>query len=291
MRRISAQIADRGSCPVSCQRCGADSPSVSARFRLLDERQPVAGKTDDRESWHELNPDLPDVPIIDVIREHDELAMTSHGRGVWALDNTALLRQAQPVITERAVHLFDPAAAYRLGHRVVLWWWLRDEVQSGTDAPLAIVDATGDVVRTFTPATEGEERDRWAGPSAPVKSGLNRLRWDLRTDGGAVPRHDPLGRAHDSAHGAAGDVRRVPDGGRPRRGDRGGMGHHEVRNRSNQASRILPDHGEHRERRKTTTRREGPIGMETTFAGGRRRTIYGYSNSDMVHRPQPLAYF
>ena len=40
----------------------------------------------------------------------------------------------------------------------------------------------GEVVRTFEPAVEGEERDRWSGPALPVGSGLQRLRWDLRTD-------------------------------------------------------------------------------------------------------------
>ncbi len=65
------------------------------------------------------------------------------------------------------------------------------------------------------PAVEGEERDRWAGPALPLDVGLNRLRWDLRTDsGGDVPRHDPLGRAHDVARGAAGDVVRLTVDGR-----------------------------------------------------------------------------
>ena len=44
------------------------------------------------------------------------------------------------------------------------------------------MDATGEVVRTFEPAVEGEDRDRWAGPALPMEAGLNRLRWDLRTD-------------------------------------------------------------------------------------------------------------
>ena len=126
------------------------------------------------------NPDLPDISITDVIPEHDELGMASHGRGFWVLDNVAPLRQAQPGLTDRALHLFDPAAAYRSANGVVLSWWLGEE--SAADATLEIIDATGDVVRTFAPADEGEERDRWAGPALPVEAGLNRLRWDLRTD-------------------------------------------------------------------------------------------------------------
>ena len=134
---------------------------------------------DDGGSWQELNPDLPDIPITDVIPEHDELAMASHGRGFWILDNVAPLRQIQPGMTERDLVLFEPAAAYRSANGVVLSWWLRDEPE---DATLEIMNGSGEVVRTFAPAVEGEERDRWAGPALPMEAGLNRLRWDLRTD-------------------------------------------------------------------------------------------------------------
>ena len=134
---------------------------------------------DDGGSWQELNPDLPDIPITDVIPEHDELAMASHGRGFWILDNVAPLRQIQPGMTERDLVLFDPAAAYRSANGVVLSWWLGVEPE---DATLEIMNASGEVVRTFAPAVEGEERDRWAGPALPAEAGLNRLRWDLRTD-------------------------------------------------------------------------------------------------------------
>ena len=130
-------------------------------------------------SWQELNPDLPDIPITDVIPEHDELAMASHGRGFWILDNVAPLRQIQPGMTERDLVLFDPAAAYRSANGVVLSWWLGDGPE---DATLEIMNASGEVVRTFAPAVEGEERDRWAGPALPMEAGLNRLCWDLRTD-------------------------------------------------------------------------------------------------------------
>ena len=145
---------------------------------------------DDGGSWQELNPDLPDMPITDVIPEHDELAMASHGRGFWVLDNIAPLRQAEPGMTERELVLFEPAVAYRSANGVMLSWWLGDEVES---AMLEIVDAAGEVVRTFLPEEPadddeegGQERDRWAGAALPMEAGLNRLRWDLRTDPAAT---------------------------------------------------------------------------------------------------------
>jgi len=137
---------------------------------------------DDGTSWQELNPGLPDIPITDVIPEHDELAMASHGRGFWSLDNIAPLRQLDAITTDRDLVLFDPALAYRSANGVVLSWWLKEEPESAADAKLEILDTAGEVLRTFEPAEEGEERDRWAGPALPVAAGLNRVRWDLRTD-------------------------------------------------------------------------------------------------------------
>ena len=61
-------------------------------------------------------------------------------------------------------------------------WWVGEGGASAADAKLEVIDATGEVVRTFEPAREGEERDRWSGPALPVGGGLQRVRWDLRTD-------------------------------------------------------------------------------------------------------------
>ncbi|MDE2796791.1 MAG: glycosyl hydrolase [Gemmatimonadota bacterium] len=147
---------------------------------------------DDGGWWQELNPGLPDMPVTDVIPEHDELAMASHGRGFWVLDNVAPLRQWEagsegvPGTAERDLVLFEPAVAYRSGGGVVLSWWVGEGIGSAEEATLEVIDATGQVVRTFEPAREGEERDRWSGPALPLGTGLQRVRWDLRTDPAAT---------------------------------------------------------------------------------------------------------
>ncbi len=134
---------------------------------------------DDGAHWQELNPNLPDMPITDLIVEHDELAIASHGRGFWVLDNMAPLRQARAGLTDEDMVLFDPAVAYRSADGATLsWWW--DEVPS--DARMEILDASGSVVRTFEPQDTTVERDRWSGAALPMKEGLNYLQWDLLTD-------------------------------------------------------------------------------------------------------------
>lgn len=144
---------------------------------------------DDGGWWQELNPGLTDVPVTDVIAEHDELAMVSHGRGFWGLHNVGSLRQRQgaregvPGTAERDLVLFDPAMAYRSGGEVVLAWWVGEGIGSTVDAKLEVIDATGRGVRAFKPAGEAEERDRWNRSALPGDTGL----WGVRTMAPAVP--------------------------------------------------------------------------------------------------------
>ena len=134
---------------------------------------------DDGSNWNPLNPGFPDIPVVDLIVEHDELAIASHGRGFWVLDNMAPLRQAAAGITDEGSFLFDPPAAYRSANGASLSYWLEDVP---SEAMLEIVDGSGEVVRTFHPEDPDATRDRWSGASLPVEAGLNQLRWDLRTD-------------------------------------------------------------------------------------------------------------
>ena len=103
---------------------------------------------DDGGWWQELNPGLPDMPVTDVIPEHDELAMASHGRGFWVLDNVGALRQARPGLEEEDFVLFEPATAYRSANGVVISWWLKSKPEEAT---LDILDSSGQVVRTMAP--------------------------------------------------------------------------------------------------------------------------------------------
>ena len=194
---------------------------------------------DDGANWQELNPGFPDLPVSDVIVEHNELAIASHGRGFWVLDNLAPLRQARPGLTEEAVALFDPATAYRSANGATLSWWFREAPQ---EARLEILDASGGRAAHLRagpasrpgrgrgldgrggrggadprPRPLGRPRD--AGRSGAQHAAVgpsHRARRDL-------PRHDPVGRAHDVAGRAAGDVHRAADGGRrgANDGDRG----------------------------------------------------------------------
>jgi hypothetical protein len=134
---------------------------------------------DDGASWREFNPGLPDLPIVSLIVEHDELAIASHGRGFWILDNMAPIRQATPGMTEEPLRMFEPPVAYRSASGAALSWWVGE---APAEARLEILDAAGEVIRTVLPEDTTVERDRWSGPSLPVEAGLNTFTWDLRVD-------------------------------------------------------------------------------------------------------------
>jgi photosystem II stability/assembly factor-like uncharacterized protein len=137
----------------------------------------------DGELWQQLNPGLPDLPIIDLIVEENELVAGSHGRGFWVLDNMAPLRELMPGMTA-STKLFTPPTATRSAGGVTLSWWLED---ADPDARLEILDGSGEVLRTYTPAPEEADEAprgpeaRYRGPSLSSEAGLNYLHWDLRT--------------------------------------------------------------------------------------------------------------
>jgi hypothetical protein len=135
---------------------------------------------DDGDHWQELNPGLPDLPIASIIVEDNELAMASHGRGFWILDNLAPIRQATPNMTDEEVILFDPPTALRSANGATLSWWFKDAPE---EAKLEILSADGELLRSFRTTDPDRPRDRWSGGFLPTQKGLNTLSWDLRTDG------------------------------------------------------------------------------------------------------------
>jgi photosystem II stability/assembly factor-like uncharacterized protein len=135
----------------------------------------VYASYDDGTLWQPLNPNLPDLPIVDLIVEANELVIASHGRGFWVLDNIAPLRQASPGMTSEDLILFTPPDAVRSGTGALLSWWQNDEAASAT---LEILDASGEVLRTLA----GGEAAEGGRGSVPLGAGLNYMTWDLRAE-------------------------------------------------------------------------------------------------------------
>lgn len=66
---------------------------------------------DDGDNWQSLRLDMPATSIRDLIVKGDDLAVGTHGRGFWILDNITPLRQ---LAAERETRLFAPQTAVRV---------------------------------------------------------------------------------------------------------------------------------------------------------------------------------
>jgi photosystem II stability/assembly factor-like uncharacterized protein len=66
---------------------------------------------DDGTHWEPLQLNLPTAPVNDLIVKNNDLAVATHGRAFWILDDLSPLRQWQDSLKNNEVHLFAPAAA------------------------------------------------------------------------------------------------------------------------------------------------------------------------------------
>jgi photosystem II stability/assembly factor-like uncharacterized protein len=66
---------------------------------------------DDGANWQSLQLNLPMAPVNDLIVKGDDLAIATHGRSFWLLDDLAPIRQWQDSVHNADVHLFAPSTA------------------------------------------------------------------------------------------------------------------------------------------------------------------------------------
>ncbi len=143
---------------------------------------------DDGAHWQSLSRNLPDAPVADLIVQQNELVIAGHGRGFWVLDNVAPLRQATPTVLASEAHLFAAPRGVRSGNGITISWLLK---RAPKVARLEIVDSAGAVLRTFEPDTTKPDsagapaggRRRGGVVYLPTGAGLQKLTWDLRTQG------------------------------------------------------------------------------------------------------------
>jgi photosystem II stability/assembly factor-like uncharacterized protein len=116
---------------------------------------------DDGDHWQPLKNGLPDTPVHDIWIEGADIAIATHGRGFYILDDVAPLRQyGAPVTTATTAYLFKPADATRSAYPAKITYWLKTPAQKMT---LEILDASGQVVRTFNGAAPTAGRGGRAG--------------------------------------------------------------------------------------------------------------------------------
>ena len=160
----------------------------------------------DGDSWKSLSLNLPRTQISDLVVESNSLAIATHGRSFYVLDDLNVVRQAPEASTSTSPVLFKPADAIRGGPPATIAYLLRAPAKSLT---VEILDGAGRVVqsipgRTESPGRGGRGRGRGgdapgaaegeagepqgggrggAAPSASMAPGLNRVTWNLAYPG------------------------------------------------------------------------------------------------------------
>ena len=165
---------------------------------------------DDGDNWQSLQMNLPNTSYRDATIKGNDLVVGTYGRGIWVLDDYAVLRQMTAQTAGEAVHLFKPDASVRVRRNVgdntpfppevphalnppdgvIVFYSLAS--QPGADITLDVFDSTGAAVRHMSsaavvPVTEAARPPHpnfWVrdAESLPTSIGLNRTNWDVRYD-------------------------------------------------------------------------------------------------------------
>ncbi|HEV8239213.1 MAG TPA: glycosyl hydrolase [Thermoanaerobaculia bacterium] len=162
-------------------------------------------------SWQRFQLDLPTAPVADLAVKDGDLAIATHGRSFWVLDDISPLRQMTAEIAKSSRYLFAPRPAVRVFNRgggggggggnqaagenpaygATIFYLLPENLEGDgkTEVKLEILDAAGKAIRTLS-----SQKEEPAAPSPflrffpelarphkiAAKQGLNRYDWDLQ---------------------------------------------------------------------------------------------------------------
>jgi photosystem II stability/assembly factor-like uncharacterized protein len=169
--------------------------------------QTVYVSFDDGDRWQSLRLNLPPTSIRDLIVKDDDIAVGTHGRSFWILDDITPLRQVADSVAQADAFLFRPQTATRFRWNKNTDTPLPPDEPAGRNPPdgaiinyqlkaraaapvtLEVLDASGAVVRRFASDDPPEPRverpnhpDYWIRPPQALSSeaGMHRFTWDLR---------------------------------------------------------------------------------------------------------------
>jgi photosystem II stability/assembly factor-like uncharacterized protein len=161
---------------------------------------------DDGDHWQSLRLNMPATSIRDLTIKDDDLAVGSHGRGFWILDDITPLRQLDDKVLAGNAFLFAPELTYRVRWNTNSDTPLPPDVPAGQNPPdgaifnyylkssssapvtLEILDSSGKAVRRFSSADPVPPADPelsipayWLRPPERLSNaaGLHRFVWDM----------------------------------------------------------------------------------------------------------------
>jgi len=161
---------------------------------------------DDGDHWHSLRLNMPATSVRDLLIKDDDLAVATHGRGFWILDDITPLRQLDNKALAGSAFLFTPETALRVRWNTNPDTPLPPDTPAGQNPPdgailnyylksassgpvtLEILDSSGKVVRQFSTTDPVPQLNPdfdipayWLRPPHPLASnaGFHRFVWDM----------------------------------------------------------------------------------------------------------------
>jgi photosystem II stability/assembly factor-like uncharacterized protein len=132
------------------------------------------------ESWQSMQGKLPVVPITDIAVREEHLLVATQGRGFWALDDLAPIREFKQRSSDEKFHLYAPAPVDRMisfpseqppvnmgtnpPEGVTVQFDLRD-TKVGTTVKLEFFDANNKLLRSFEEKVKAKTEKQKAKPS------------------------------------------------------------------------------------------------------------------------------
>ena len=158
---------------------------------------------DSGQHWQSLQVNLPRSPVHDLAVSGDDLAIATHGRSFWIMDDVTALRQVAAAAAVSAAYLYAPGKSVRRYYPdsvdsrppsgenppagILIDYYLGAAPTGGIG--IEILDAAGNVVRHLSSveskgAEQPPEWPDWVHPATtlPAQKGMNRFVWDLRYD-------------------------------------------------------------------------------------------------------------
>lgn len=163
------------------------------------------------EHWQSLKRNLPPVAVHDIALRDDDIVIATMGRGFYAMEGIARLRQADHVAGAGGNFLYQPGTTFRSAGAVKTEYWL---AQPGEVVTLELLDAKGKVLQKVSSADSvpsgrggrggggGGGRGAGAPPRVTNSAGYNGFALPLRYPNGT----DFRGAIYWSGNGLNGPV-------------------------------------------------------------------------------------
>ena len=158
---------------------------------------------DDGINWSPFQLNLPITSIRDLhVRDNDLIAAT-HGRSFWMIDDLTPLHQLSPDMANQEFHLFKPDKAYRMQQSggwskpntklvgenhpdgAIINYHIKISKETDT-VSLEILETDGTLIQEFSNIAKENKLDPKATKPLKIKSGGNKLIWNMRYPGYAA---------------------------------------------------------------------------------------------------------